>query len=1182
MTPDENILLQKLDEFIRKYYKNQLIKGLLYAAGLLLLFYLSVSVLEYFAEFNSYIRAFLFYSFLGSSLFVLGKYIAIPLLKLNSFGAIISYQQAAKIIGNHFSNVQDKVLNVLQLQSETNQHASLELLQASIHQKTMELKPVPFTAAIDLSENRKHIKYALIPFVLLLAILIVNKKILGTGTTRLIHYNTYFEKEAPFQFNIENKNLQAIQQQDFELNVKINGSEIPSEVFVLINGNEFKLDKQKEIHRYVFKNVQQNIDFQLSGGGFRSKIYTLTVLPKPTLLGFEASLKYPAYLHKKGETINNTGDMLVPQGTQITWTFNTKNSDGIWLRFMDSSINLKPQAENKFLFSKRFMQSAMYNISTHNKMVPQSDSIPYTINVIPDTYPTIEMHEKTDSLRTDVIYFSGNIKDDYGFSRFDFKYKIYTAKESKNEEEQHYSMPLQVNQSTQPFVHYIDIAKMNLQPGDKVEYYFEIWDNDGVHGAKSSKTNIAVFKAPTLEDLEKQNEQNNHQLEKDLEESLKKSKELQKEIADLNKKILEKKQLTYDEKKQLEKLMKNQKELEKKINELNQKNEQNNQEQNKYQQPNENLLEKQQQLEKLLNEIMTPEMKKAFDELQKLMDKMDKNKVQETLEKMDLQNKDIEKELDRTLEQFKQMQVQEKLEKTADKLKELAQKQEQLSQETENKKNNSEKTKDNNKNDNPKNENNKANDKKKEDTKSDNKNAEQKNGENKEDKNKTALEKQNELNKSFEDIKKDIQKMQELNQSLENQLPLPDTKQQEQNASQQQQNATEQLQKNNQKGASKPQQQAAEQMQQMSDKMQQAAEQMQEEQEGEDTEALRQIMKNLLYVSFSLEDLNNNIKKTKTNDPRYTSLAQTQKKLQDDSKMIEDSLFALSKRNPKVSAHINREISAVKMNMKKSLSALEERNSGEAQIRTRSAMTSVNNLALMLNESLEQMQAQMKAQKNQKSGGSNSCKKPGKGQKPSNNSSPSMSSMRKMQEQLNKQIEQMKKMLEQGQQQGGKKPGDKPGQPNGQGGNPYGNTPGMSESLAKMAAEQEALRRSMQEALQKMKKENGGSQPGGDILNKMEETETDLVNKRITQETIKRQQEIMTKLLESEKAEREQEQDEKRKSNEAKNQDYTNPAVFLEYQKIKEKETELLKTIPPDMTPYYRQKVNEYFNTIEK
>ena len=1190
MAQADHIIIQKLDEFIRKYYKNQLIKGLLYSVGLVLLFYIGLSTLEYFAEFNTTIRTILFYGFIGTTAYVLSRFMVIPLLKLNSFGTVISHTQAAGIIGKHFTNVQDKLLNVLQLQSTQDTYASVDLLQAGIRQKINELKPVPFTAAIDINENRKYLKYVAIPFFLLFSILIVAPRILKTGTKRLIHHSSYFEKEAPFQFRIENKDLKAIQQQDFTIHIKITGNEAPAEAFVVIKGNEFKLEKQKtDEFSYTFKNVQQDVDFQLSGGGFSSRPYKLTALPKPILLGFEAQLKYPAYLNRKDEVINNTGDMMVPQGTKIIWTFNTKNSDGISLHFSDSLLELKPTAENKFSFSKRFMQNTAYSINTNNRFVQKADSVNYSINVIPDAYPVIEMHEKTDSLKPDVIYFSGNIKDDYGFNHFQFHYKIYTSDSSgtTSEKAQEYTMPLQAGQLTQPFVHYIDISKMALKPGDKVEYYFEVWDNDGVNGSKSVKTNVAVFKAPSLEELEKTTDKNNANIKEDLEASLKKAKELQKEIADLNKKVLEKKQLGWEEKKQLEKLLQNQKELEKKLDQAKQDNAQNNEEQNKYKPQDENILEKQKELEKLFENMMTPEMKKMFDELQKLMDKMDKNKVQETLEKLKLSDKDIEKELDRTLEQFKQMEVEQKMEDVTKKLDELAKKQEELSKQTENKKNNDDKTKTPDKETADK----KADDKKaSEENKKDdtNKSAEQKQNEQKAaeqkkpdeannkplDKNQLQ-QKQDELTKKFDEVKKDIQQMQELNKSMENQLPMPDTKQQEQQASQEQQNASEQLQKNNKKGAAKSQKEAAQQMQEMSSQMQQALDKMQKEQEGEDMQAVRQIMENLLHVSFAQEDLDKEIKKTKTNDPRYTKLAQTQKQLQDDSHSIEDSLLALSKRNPKISAVINREISNIQMNMQKSVTALEERNSGEAQVRGQNAMTSINNLALMLNESLEQMQKQMQAKSQQKSG-NGSCKKPGSGQ----GQKPSMSNMRKMQEQLNKQIEQMKKMLEEGKQAGGKKPGEKPGQQKG-GNNPYGNIPGASESLAKMAAEQEALRRSVQEAMQKMKKE-GGQQPGGDMLSKMEETETDLVNKSITQETIKRQQEILTKMLESEKAERQQEEDEKRKSNEAKTQDYANPALFLEYQKLKEKETELLKTIPADLTPYYRQKVTHYFNAVDK
>lgn len=1192
-----NIIHQKLDEFIRKYYKNQLIRGLIYSVGLVLAFYMGLAALEYFAEFGTLVRTVLFYGFIVSTTYVLTRFVAVPLLKLNSFGTIISYEQAADIIGRHFGNVQDKLLNVLQLQTVNDNFISVELLNAGIDQKISELKPVPFTAAIDLQENRKYAKYAIVPVLLLIAMLVTAPRILSTGTKRLINHGTYFEKEAPFTFEIENKDLKAVQQQDFVLKVRINGEQVPAESFIVINGNEFKLEKESATDfSYTFKNVQKDVDFNFSGGGFSSKEYRLVALPRPSLIGFEAQLKFPAYLNRKDETISNTGDILVPQGTKITWTFNTRNSDGIALHFSDSALLLRPVAENKFSFSRRFLQNTGYSISTANQFVPRADSVSYTINVVQDAYPTVELTEKHDSLRANLIYFSGLIKDDYGFNRFDFHYKVFSTDTNGTpiEKSQVVNMPLQKGQLTQPYVHYMDVSRFDLKAGDKIEYYFEVWDNDGVNGSKSARSDVKQFKAPTLEELDKNTQKNNKRIKDELEESLKKAKELQKDISDLSKKMMEKKQPGWEEKKKLENLLEKQKELQKKIEQTQDANQQNNQEQNQYKQQDESILEKQKELEKLFENLMTPEMKKLFDELQKLMEKMDKNKVEETLEKLKLSDKDIEKELDRTLEQFKQMEVEAKMEDVSKKLDELAKKQDELSKQTNPEKNQEKKNEDKNtenKNPDKQNNENKTPDKQNTENKNpdkqntENKNPDQKNNEQKNADQKLSKEQlqqnQEELNKKFDEVKKEMQDMKNLNQQLEQQMPMPDTKQSEQKVSEQQQNASQQLQNNNKKKASQSQKEAAQEMQKMSDQMQENLEQMQQQQQGEDVQAIRQILENLLRVSFDQEDLAKEVQKTKVSNPRYVNLAKKQKQLQDDSRMIEDSLLALSKRNPKVSAELNREISAVRSNMEKAINAFEERNSSEAQLRGQNAMTSINNLALMLNESLEKMQMEEREGKKKKGSkqGNGNCKKPGSN--PGQGQKPSMANMRQMQEQLNKQIEQMKKALEQqGKQSGGKKPGEKQGQDN-KGSNPYGNTPGMSESLAKMAAEQEAIRRAVQEALQKMQK-NGGNQPGGDILNKMEETETDLVNKSITQETVRRQQEILSKLLESEKAQREQEQDEQRKSNEAKQEEYKNPALFIEYQKMKEQETELLKTMPPGLTPYYKGKVNQYFNSFVK
>src|SRR6185503_13210241 len=109
------ILIEKLDAFIRKYYKNQLIRGGIYAFTLGLGFYLFVTLFESAGHFNTGVRTALFYLFISGILFIAWRFVAIPLFHLYRIGSIISHEQAAQIIGQHFSEVKDKLLNVLQL-----------------------------------------------------------------------------------------------------------------------------------------------------------------------------------------------------------------------------------------------------------------------------------------------------------------------------------------------------------------------------------------------------------------------------------------------------------------------------------------------------------------------------------------------------------------------------------------------------------------------------------------------------------------------------------------------------------------------------------------------------------------------------------------------------------------------------------------------------------------------------------------------------------------------------------------------------------------------------------------------------------------------------------------------------------------------------------------------------------
>ena len=283
-------------------------------------------------------------------------------------------------------------------------------------------------------------------------------------------------------------------------------------------------------------------------------------------------------------------------------------------------------------------------------------------------------------------------------------------------------------------------------------------------------------------------------------------------------------------------------------------------------------------------------------------------------------------------------------------------------------------------------------------------------------------------------------------------------------------------------------------------------------------------------------------------DPKFVKLSQDQLKIKDDAQLIQDSLLALSKRVFQIESFVTREVNQMNKYMKESLSAIKKRTPEIASSKQQFTMTSVNNLALLLDDILQQMQQQMSQSM---SGQQNNEKK---------SSSPSLSELQK---QLNQRLQNLKKSGKSGRQ--------------------------LSEEFAKLAAQQEMIRNAMQQKQQGAKQQGkegkngeGGENGYKEMLREMEKTEEDLVNKRLTQETIQRQQEILTRLLESEKAEKERELDNKREAEKAQ-QNINNklPQDFLEYIKIKETQVELLKTIPTSLNKYYKKQVNEYFKKLK-
>lgn len=1128
-----NNIIDKLELFIRKYYKNKLIKGLLYTAALLLSIYLLMVIFEHFGYFGTIVRTVLFWLFIVAVIAIVGFYVVVPLSKMLSFGRRISYEDAANIIGRHFPEVSDKLLNLLQLHSlSEGTKPSLidnsQLLLASIDQKTAQLSPIPFHNAIDLRKNVKYIKFAAIPLAIIVLSLIVAPSLITEPSKRIINHNTFFEKPAPFTFMLLNDSLVASQQDDFKVDMMVSGDEIPNEVFICIDGIDYRMQKKNNTHFYYnFKNLQHSHHFLFRSVGVTSREYTLEVLPRPAVIDFQTSITFPAYIHKESESLSNVGDITVPKGSKIDWLFQTRDADSLRFLSDNNSFCHTPNSNGRTKVSLRAMSSFSYWFLVSNRY-GISDTVSYSVSVVDDAFPMISVIQIVDSLMPDRFFFHGNIKDDYGFSKLEFVVITSNQSDTSKKNTQRFAIAIG-SDASQEFNYSVDLSTMTANPGDHVSYYFEVWDNDGVNGSKSSKSQTFDIQVPTEEEIDQIINDNSTEAHQQADLSIAELKKLQEEISEMMRKLVDKKELSWQDKKQLEELKKKHEEVKDQLNQMREQIKENNRLEEKFRDQSEQLIEKQKELDRLFDEVMSDEIKELMKEMEKLMNEVDKKKVQEQLENMKLKNEDLEKQLDQNIELLKRLEIEKKVEQAVNKADELSKKQEELSE-------------------------NKSN-------------------------SKESLEKQQKLSEEFQQLKKDIEQIQKDYKNLEQPSDFKVDKDLEKSIEQSQQDAENKLSKGKQKDASKSQKKAAEELEKLSEQLAQAQMDMEQEDLAEDSEQIRQLLKNLVGLSFNQESLISSLSNVSVQDPKYQQIIVEQNLLKDDFRGVEDSLRALAKRQIAVAAVVNKELSDVNSNIAKSMSGLKQynesiygnfRNTGASK-NMQYSMTALNNLALVLAESLDQMQNQMRQNQQQKKNGS--CKRQGMKMKSGNCSNPgkgkpSSKSMRQMQEELNKQMQSLKKELE--------KQGNKPG-----GRTKIGERNSMSSEFAKMAAQQEQIRRMMQEYGQEMKEQSGGNgklaREIDEMLRQMEQTETDLVNKTITRQTIQRQEQILTRLLEHEKAEMQREKEERRESTEGKDVFQPSQSVLDEFKRLQKNNQELFHTTPPQLNGFYRDKVNNYF-----
>ncbi len=1102
MTSAVSLLRRRLRDFKRRYYLREALKGAIIAVLVTLLWAFLAFAVAYYYPLSSAVRSGLFYGSLVGLVLVWAATVFRPLFQALTLKAVLSDEAAAAIIGEHFPEIEDRLLNVLQLEKTgAADPASHRLLEAAIAQKALRLRTFPFELAVRFRQAFRFLKYLGPVAAVLLLVWWMAPAVFSEGARRIIQYQQPIDAFAPFRFVIANPSLEVPRGHAFELQVRVEGKELPDEVFVVTEGQRFPMQKTTQGFRFLFRDVRRSFPFHLEAKGFRSEPYTLRVLPSPALKGLTVKAEYPAYLNLQPEVFSDDANLEVPMGTRLTWEVRTRDVEKVFFRWPDTVMPAATAGTNLFALTRQTRTGGPYRIVLAHSAAAAADTHEYFLTVIPDAPPSITASFVVDTVAYRYVTVRGEVADDHGFSAFWWFWTTDPA--GKRWRKQRLPLPEKgIRQA--PFFHWKALDSF-WQQASEVKMYLLIADNDAVTGPKTARTPVFTLKKPSEDALHQQEKEAQEKAFRQMSSAAGSTGALRRRTEQKMIELMQRKDLSWQDRQMLRQTLQQLEEQRRKWQQAIEELDKMERRQRQLETADPRTLEALKALRERMEQVFDETFRKQLAELEKMLRDNRTGDLEQKLKELLEQQKAVEQAMKRDMAMYKRWRMERTMEWEALKLEDLARRQEELARKT-----------------------------------------------------RTESQPSDSLRAQQQDLKKELDSLAEAHKALEKlarelEEEVPDLREGMENAGQQMQQAAQRLRQKQNGKAAGAQQAAAQQMKKMAQTMMASLQQRRKNTLMVSRRKLRQILDNLLEVSRRQEALERHA----TVSPRsrqFLRMMERQRQLNEVMADVEDSLYALAKKVPIIQGYVFKEVDEIHHQQRRVVTYMTERNLRMTRETQRRVMMSVNKLALMLSEILDNLTMQLSSMMSS----SGQCDNPVP--------MPSLGQMEQMQKALQQQMQSMQKGAQ----------GQKQGQPR--------NGRQMTEEMARILMQQEALRyqirrlREEQQAEQR-KKLNPILR---DIEKMMEQVENDIVHQRLGPATTRRMERIRVRMLEAEKARRQQDESPERESRTAEFVPPTPPPALKKYLEEKRRHAELLRRLPPQLTPFYQQRAQRYLRRLSK
>lgn len=609
----------------------------------------------------------------------------------------------ARRLGRTFPRFGDRIVNAIALLKKQDRYGySASLVNRNLHEVSREVQSLDLDGAVPKTLRKRILTLSagMVAFWLLVWLPFAGS--ITGGINRLAHPATSYTVPKPFTFQVNPGDTKVLHNEPVDVTVKIHG-ERPEEVFLTTSEpseeQTYRLTPDSvNRYRHTFEDVRKSFSYQLHAKSphwwdrwneIRSPAYQVSVRSRPQIQSLNITLVPPAYsgLPERQQEVTST-EIVALKGTEIQLDARTNKpvkTAGIHFAGSDTTLPMdvsETQLQSVFTVDRDTefsLHLADYQqVSNHNPAT-------YRISLLRDEKPRVEILQP----RTDVnlgetmtIPMVLRLQDDYGFSQLAIEYRIdKPAAMEQDSTWKRVSLPLESSGSKAlDFTHRWDLNALNLSPRDVVNYRAVVWDNDMVSGPKLARSETRTARFPSLSDMYAQVNNQQSQTMDDAQEVREQLKQIKEKVDKLTLEMRKREEVTWQQQKRSEQVIQSHQELKKKLEEINRQLDKMTREAEKHQLFDEEVMKKMEELQKLFQDVMTPELEEALKRLQESLDKADPEEVRKAMEELQQSDQEFSQNLDRALELFKRVKIEQRMDEMVKRVRDLAKRQEEIAE----------------------------------------------------------------------------------------------------------------------------------------------------------------------------------------------------------------------------------------------------------------------------------------------------------------------------------------------------------------------------------------------------------------------------------------------------------------------------------------------------------------------